>query len=245
MSPTASMSDVIADVITAHSHEANPYLRALRDGGLDKGDFVETQVQFYYAVVFFSRPMAVLAAKMPNAGARTAILRNVWEEHGEGDENHRHGATFLELLHRLAGLRLADVEARTLWPEVRAFNTALIGCCALDDWEIGAGCMGIIERMFVDISAWIGTSIAARGWLPRARVVHYAMHEVLDRRHSADFFDSLEAAWAASDASRYRIEQGLRLGAYVFDRLYRDLWAARSRRAFAPGRRMQPNVYDE
>ncbi len=189
--------------------------------------------------------MAVLAAKIPSADARTAILRNVWEEHGEGDPGHRHGATFLDLLHRLAGLGITDVEARSLWPEVRAFNTTLIGCCALDDWEIGAGCLGIIERMFVDISAWIGSSIVARGWLPRERVVHYSLHEELDQRHSADFFDTLASAWAADEACRYRIEQGLRLGAYVFDRLYRDLHAARERRTLAPGRRLQRNVYDE
>ena len=121
--------------------------------------------------------MAVLAAKIPSAKTRTEILRNVWEEHGEGDAERRHGATFLELLHRLDGIRIEDVEARTLGPETRAFNTTLIGCCALDDWEIGAGCLGIIERMFVDISAWIGSSIVERGWLPADRVVHYSVHE--------------------------------------------------------------------
>ena len=49
--------------------------------------------------------------------------------------------------------------ARVEHQELRAFNTALIGCCALDDWEIGAGCLGIIERMFVGISRWIGIAI--------------------------------------------------------------------------------------
>jgi len=245
MTTRTSMFDTIAEVLAQHPPAANPYLRSLRDGDLSKDDFVETQIQFYYAVVFFGRPMAVLAAKMPSAAARTAILRNVWEEHGEGDASHRHGATFLELLRRLGGLGIADVEARCLWPEVRAFNTTLIGCCALDDWEIGAGCLGIIERMFADISAWIGRAIVARGWLPREQVVHYALHEELDQRHSADFFESLAPVWSLDDASRYRIEQGLQLGAYTFDRFYRDLFVARARRSMAPGRRLQRNVYDE
>jgi pyrroloquinoline-quinone synthase len=240
-----TMDDTIAEVLAQHPFADNPYLKALRDGTLSKDDFLETQIQFYFAVVFFSRPMAVLAAKIPSAQTRTAILRNVWEEHGEGDPQHRHGATFLELLHRLGGLRLEDVEARALWPELRAFNTTLIGCCALDDWEIGAGCLGIIERMFVDISSWIGRAIVTRAWLPPDRVVHYSTHEVLDVRHSDDFFATLAPTWAADAASRYRITQGLGLGAYVFDRLYRDLFAARARRATAPGRRLQRNVYDE
>jgi pyrroloquinoline-quinone synthase len=239
-----TMNDTIAAVLAEHPIAANPYLKALRDGSLGKADFLETQIQFYFAVVFFSRPMAVLAAKIPSARTRTEILRNVWEEHGEGVAARRHGATFLELLHRLDGTKVEQVELRALWPEVRAFNTTLVGCCALDDWEIGAGCLGIIERMFVDISAWIGRSIVERGWLPKDRVVHYSVHEELDIRHSEDFFATLEPAWQ-DPATRYLVEQGLRLGAYVFDRLYRDLHAARTRRVLAPARKPQRRVYDE
>jgi pyrroloquinoline quinone (PQQ) biosynthesis protein C len=220
-------------------------LAALRDGTLTRDDFLETQIQFYYAVVFFSRPMAVLAAKIPSSKLRVTILRNVWEEHGEGDCDRRHGATFLELLDRLAGISQYDVEGRTLWPELRAFNTALIGCCTLDDWEIGAGCLGMIERMFADISAWIGSSIVSRGWLPADRVVHYALHAELDVRHSDDFFATLQPTWERDARARYLVEQGFRLGAYVFDRLYRDLYEARSRRWISPVRRPQTNVYAE
>lgn len=240
-----NLDDSIRAVLARHPLDGNPYLRSLHEGSLDKDDFVATQMQFYYAVAFFSRPMAVLAAKIPSARLRTEILRNVWEEHGEGDPARGHGSTFLELLRRLAGVTKEDVERQSLWPEVRAFNTALIGCCALDDWEIGAGCLGIVERMFVDISAALGRGIVARGWLPQDRVVHYCTHEVLDVRHSEDFFALLAPAWDRDPATRYRIEQGLQLGAYVFDRLYRDLFAARARRAFAPSRRPQPHVYAE
>ena len=239
------MNDTIRAIRDEYPIEANPYLRALRDGDLNKADFVETQVQFYYAVVFFSRPMAVLAAKIPSSTLRLEVLRNVWEEHGEGAVERRHGATFLDLLDRLDGTTLEYVETRKLWPEIRAFNTTLIGCCALDDWEIGGGCLGMIERMFADISAWIGRAIVTRGWLPADRVVHYALHEELDVRHSDDFFATLQPTWDAHEQSRYLIEQGLRLGAYAFDRLYRDLYAGRTRRWPSPRRRPQTRVYDE
>jgi len=240
-----TLAATITSLLAEHPVEDNPYLRELRDGSMSKEDFVETQIQFYYAVVFFSRPMAVLAAKIPSAAARTEILRNVWEEHGEGDARSRHGATFLELLQRLDGVDKQAVESRALWPEVRAFNTTLAGCCALDDWEIGAGCLGMIERMFVDISAWIGRSISSRGWLPTERVLHYSVHEELDVRHSDDFFATLEPSWQRGEREQYLIAQGLRLGAYVFDRLYRDLHRAASRRMVAPGSKLQPHVYDE
>jgi pyrroloquinoline-quinone synthase len=239
------MNDTLNEILAAHPIDANPYLASLASGEMSKEDFVETQIQFYYAVVFFSRPMAVLAAKIPSAKVRVEILRNVWEEHGEGDVTRRHGATFLELLSRVAGITQDDVESRRLWPELRAFNTTLIGCCALDDWEIGAGCLGVIERMFASISARLGRSIVARGWLQEARVVHYALHEELDIRHSEDFLAVLRPLWDADPRSRYLVDQGLRLGAYVFDRLYRDLHAARARRWHSPIRRPQERVYAE
>ena len=240
-----NMQETIAGVLEQHPLAANPYFASLQDGSFDKADFLETQIQFYYAVVFFSRPMSVLAAKIPSAATRTEILRNVWEEHGEGDATSRHGATFLELLKRLDNITQDDVEARALWPEVRAFNTNLIGCCALDDWEIGAGCLGIIERMFVDISAYLGQQIAAREWLPADRVVHYSVHQELDVRHSEDFFATLAPTWEKSAGKRYLITQGLQLGAYVFDCLYRDMFAGRARRVMSSVDHPQRHIYDE
>lgn len=221
----------------------NPYFRALRDGRFSRDDFVETQVQFFYAVVFFSRPMAAVAAKIPNAKMRVEVLRNVWEEHGEGDASRMHGETFKLFLERVGGLTLEEIESRALWPELRAFNTALSGCCVLDDWEIGVGCLGMIERMFSDISRWIGTSVVERGWLERERMVHYDLHEELDVRHSDDFFDVARTAWDRGEPGPYLVEQGLRLGGYLFDQLYRGLYAARARRVNAPLRHPQERVY--
>lgn len=239
------MHNAIARTLEAYAPAKNPYLDALRDGRFDKADFVETQAQFYYAVVFFSRPMAVLAAKIPGARQRTEILRNVWEEHGESDPEKRHGATFLKFLNLVGGLEQRDVERRRLWPELRAFNTTLIGCCTLDDWEVGAALLGIIERMFAEISAVIGNAVVDRGWIARDDLVHYSLHAELDIKHSEDFFDVLAPSWQESDASSYRIEQGFELGAYVFDRLYRDLFANRTRRGLAPTERPQPHIYSE
>ena len=52
----------------------NPYLRALADGSFEREDFIETQIQFLHAVVYFSRPMAVLATGVSPSTAVGAIL---------------------------------------------------------------------------------------------------------------------------------------------------------------------------
>lgn len=221
---------LIEQVLKDTNYAANPYFASLNDGSFSRDDFVETQMQFYFAVVFFGRPMAVLAAKIPNARLRVNVLRNVWEEHGEGHDGESHGSTFLCLLDRLGGIAQADVDARVLWPEVRSFNTMLTGACVNDDYLVGVGVMGMIERMFSEISGWIGAGIVARGWLSPEQLVHYNLHQELDVKHADDFFSVLQEPFARDQASRYLIEQGLRLGAFAFNRFYQDLYAARQRR---------------
>lgn len=224
------VDDVLADV----DYAENPFFTALTDGSFSREDFLETQYQFHAAVVFFNRPMAALAAKIPDPALRVAIVRNVWEEHGEGDPGRMHGTTFVTLLSRLAGLTEREIgeelERRPLWPEVRAFNTLLVGACVLDDYLVGTAVLGIIERMFAEISGWIGRGIVARGFLPEDQLIHYDLHEKLDVRHSRDFFDVLAPAWAKSPRDRYPIEQGLRMGAVAFDQLYARLYRVRARR---------------
>ena len=210
----------------------NPYFKSLRDGTFDFDDFVETQIQFHFAVVFFNRPMAALAAKIPTSELRLEVIRNVWEEHGEGNTSLMHEKTFITFLDRLAGIKPEDIEKRAMWPEVRAFNTVLIGACVMDEYLIGAGVMGIIERMFSDIAGWLGEEVVTHGWMSVEKLIHYNLHEDLDIKHADDFFDVLRPAWDADVENRYYIEQGLRLGAYIFNSLYVGLYTARNRRIY-------------
>ena len=224
------MDALIHQILTDIDAGQNPYFVALHDGGFALDDFIETQIQFYFAVIFFPRPMAACAAKIPDARLRLPVLQNVWEEHGEGGEGVAHGETFLTLLHRLDGVTVDDINARALWPEVRMFNTTLSGACVLDEHIVGASVLGIIECMFAQISAWLGRSFVHRGWLTTEEMIHYDLHASLDVQHAEDFFAVLRPRWAESSANQYYIEQGLRLGAHTFDTLYRGLYRARARR---------------
>lgn len=226
------MNKLIEQVFAEIDAPSNPYFVALGDKTFAKVDFVETQIQFLSAVEFFSRPMAAMAARIPTASGRVEVLRNVWEEHGEGDLRMSHGSMFREFLLRLDGVTEQDIARRAPWPEVRAFNTTLVGSCVLDDYLVSASMMGMIELMFSSIAAWIGRAVVANGWLPAEQMVHYTLHERLDVRHSDDFFDVVRPEWSKGPHQQYRIEQGLRMGATIFHGLYEGLWRARERRVF-------------
>jgi pyrroloquinoline-quinone synthase len=202
----------------------NTYLEALTDGSMTAECFRRTQEQFFYAVTFFPRPMAALVGRIPDPRQRLDILHNLVEEHGEFQEQFFHHTTFQQFL-RTLGSQPEQLGNLSVWPAVRAFNSVLTASCVLDELEVGVACMGIIEYAFAGISAVIGKAVVERGWVAADRLVHYKLHAAIDERHAEEFFAVLEPLWD-DERRRYYIERGLELGAYSFDRLYRDMYGA-------------------
>jgi pyrroloquinoline-quinone synthase len=222
--PAAEAPRVTARAVRALERvgiDDNPYFRALEEGSLALEAFRETQEQFYFAVEFFSRPMAGLLAKIPDPRQRLSVLENLVEEHGDFDAPRFHEATFRRFLGSI-GADPDRVHEAVVWPEVRAFNSCLVTACVHDELEVGVACMGVIERAFASISARIGQAVVKRGWVPEKELAHYRLHAAIDERHADEFFRIVETRWD-DPKRRYYIEQGLELGAYIFDRLYADL----------------------
>ncbi len=65
---------------------------------------------------------------------------------------------------------------------------------------------------------------------PDEKMIHYTLHHKLDIKHSEDFFDILKQPFLKSKENQYHIEQGLRLGATLFNDMYLGLWRSRKRR---------------
>jgi pyrroloquinoline-quinone synthase len=202
----------------------NPYLDALTGGSMTLESFRRTQEQFFFAVTFFPRPMAALVGRIPNPRQRLDILHNLVEEHGEFEEQFFHHTTFQQFL-RTLGSQPEKLDSLFMWPALRAFNSVLTASCLMDELEVGVASMGIIEYAFAGISAVIGKTVVQRGWVSAERLVHYKLHAEIDERHAEEFFAVIEPAWD-DERRRYFIEQGLELGGYIFDRLYRDMYAA-------------------
>ncbi|MCP3144349.1 TenA family transcriptional regulator [Pyxidicoccus xibeiensis] len=207
----------------------SPYLRALRDGSLAREAFIETQLQFFGAVSHFSRPMALLASRLPRPDQRLPLVENVFDEHGRGDLGHGHERTFLLLLERL-GADLSRVRRSGTWPEVRAFNAALTGLAAFDPPLTGLAVFGVIEDLFSAISLELGRGIVSRGWLVASEVAHYPTHATLDEEHAEGFYLQLDGPYGEDARAAEEIEQGLALGGHLFLHLYDDLYRGRGRR---------------
>jgi pyrroloquinoline-quinone synthase len=200
----------------------NPYLVALCSGAMSLECFRVSQEQFFFAVRYFPRPMAALIARLPDPAQRVDILHNIVEEHGDFREQQFHANTFRRFLASI-GARGENVASLPVSPAVHGFNSILMGACGHDELEVGVCCLGIIEHSFAQISARIGKAVVERGWVDDGNLVHYTTHAELDVRHAEEFFAIVEPGWD-DQRRRVLIQQGLELGAYAFDQLYRGMY---------------------
>jgi pyrroloquinoline-quinone synthase len=211
-----------ADAILARiGFLSNPYFTALKDGSMSQEDFRASQEQFYFAVRYFPRPMAALISRMSDSIQRIDLLHNIVEEHGDFRQEQFHQNTFRKFLASIGG-RSPDQPGVTMGPAVHAFNNVLMAACLSNEIPIGVCCLGIIEHAFANVSAFIGKTVVERGWVAAANLTHYALHAELDVRHAEEFFVIVESVWDKADGQA-AIRQGLELGAYAFDQLYRNL----------------------
>lgn len=200
-----------------------PFFETLRSGKMSLDNFKKTQIDFFYAVDFFSKPMAALIARLDQHDQRIDILHNIVEEHGDFNASYYHSETFRQFLKSLGLDPYKVLENNKTSPAVDAFNTALMGAVYSKDPLAGIGCIGIIEYAFAEISATIGNCVIDRGWVNRKELVHYGVHAELDKTHAEDFFILLEP-FVNNPQAKDIIDSGLKLGAHIFNELYRQLF---------------------
>jgi len=220
--PAPTIAEVAELIIADSDILNNPYFVSIPQHEMALSDFQQSQQQFYFAVLFFPRPMAALMARITDPVDRLGILENINEEHGGFCYEHMHPTTFKTFLDRVGcnTKGLSDIE---ISPQVASFNHTLLSVCSFSALETGLACLGIIEYAFADISATLAKAIVDRRWLDPDSLIHYNLHASIDKQHAADFFKLIEPEFHNAEQHRLIIE-GLKLGIYIFNRLYQDLY---------------------
>lgn len=218
-----SLDQAVWQVAQAYDFRCHPYLHWMRQTSTSRAVFCQSQVPFRFAVESFSQALAAVLARMPMLEERLPLAENVAEEHGHGDRRCSHKYTFYQYLKAL-GATANDLTAPCTMP-VLAFNQSILTYGLTQSGEAGAALLGMIEYLYVDISAAIAHMLHQRQWTDPGSQTHYAVHEKLDTEHARDLLALAEPAWYES-RSRTQVAQGLLLGAYYFWRLYGDLLPA-------------------
>jgi pyrroloquinoline-quinone synthase len=214
-----TLDGAVARLLGDYDVAVHPYFRWIADAATDLASFRQTQVAFRFAVEGFGQALAAVVARIPRLELRVQIAENVAEEHGCFGR-HSHKETFAEYL---AALGATEAELAVGCPvEVRAFAQSVTNFCMVNSFEAGAAHVGIIERIYVDISARLVDTVRRRAWADMTQQSHYAVHEELDVEHARELLAVAEPGWA-EPRQRAQIALGLLLGAHYFWRLYDDL----------------------
>lgn len=222
-----SFDAAVALIAARYDFRRHPYFLWMHAPSTGRDSFRRTQVPFRFAVEQFPKALGAVLAHISRADLRHPIAGNIADEHGHGNELHSHKATFAQYLRALGGSH-EEIE-RPCPAGVRAFDEALIGFCLANPAEAGAAACGIIEYLYIDISAQIARAVRDRLWCAPGSQRHYEVHEILDEQHARDLFEVARLGWPPSGDphGRAQVARGLALGAHWFWALYRDLYALR------------------
>jgi pyrroloquinoline-quinone synthase len=217
-----SFETAIEAVSSAYDFRRHPYFLWAASPATPREAFQKSQVPFRYAVEGWAQAVSAVLARIPRLELRLGLVKNIADEHGEAFEQS-HKASFRRYL---AALGTPDDELATPCPiAVRAFQQATTNFCLVHAYEAGAAALGMIEHLYIGISADIGQLLAERGFTEPGSQDHYAIHEALDVEHAKDLLDLARPAWAEA-RGRSEVALGLLLGAHHFWQLYLDLLPA-------------------
>ncbi len=218
-----SLNDAVRRVATHYDFQCHPYLCWMQQHTTGREAFCQSQIPFRFAVESFSQALAAVLARMPSLEERLSLANNVAEEHGYGDCYRSHKFTFYQYLDAL-GASTEDLSAPCP-VAVLAFNQSILNYALTQSGATGAALLGMIEYVYVDISAAIAQTLHQRQWTSPGSQSHYAAHETLDVEHARELLTLAEPDWFSAH-SRAHIAQGLLLGAYYFWSLYDALLPA-------------------
>ena len=200
---------------------AHKYFSSLMDGSMSLELFKYSQLKFYSAVCYFSRPMFLLCSKIDSYTDRLTLLENIMDEHGNGDISNTHGETFKKYLINL-GINNREIDEKVSHPAIANFYSIIENTINNSSLETAIAMFGIIEDRYTEISSSIALSLVQNGWLKTSQLVHYENHQQLDIYHAELFYKLVRNKWK-KEKSRLDIEKGLRKGNKVILDIYLDL----------------------
>jgi hypothetical protein len=169
----------------------------------------------------FDDLVALAQVKMPPR-AKLEMARNYWDEMGRGNARGMHGP----MLDRLAAYFDIEPQIETTVPESLALGNMMMALATNRIFAFHAvGALGVIELTAPGRAAYVSRGLDRLG-VPRKQSHYFALHAVLDLKHSAAWNAEVLATLVRQDARRARaIAEGamLRLwcGKRCFDRYRR------------------------
>ena len=201
--------------------EKNQYFSKLIKGKMTFETFQRSQLDFYDAVIFFTKPMFVIASKLNSYQQRLIILNNIMDEHGDGELTETHGETFKKYLFSL-GILKKEIIHRKQNKAAIVFNNSLEKKAKEESTCFSLAMMGIIEDRYTAITKILSEQLLKNHWLDQNTLTHYKVHEELDVEHAESFYKLIRNHWENIE-KRTKIKEGLVFGNDLILNLYSKL----------------------
>lgn len=201
--------------------EKNQYFLELIRQEITLEKFQKTQLDFYDAVIFFTKPMFVIASKLNSYKQRLIILNNIMDEHGDGELSQTHGETFKQYL-LLLGVYEEEILNRKQNKATKTFNEMLLKKAKKKGTCFSLAMMGIIEDRYVGITNLLSEYLIKNKLLNKDKLIHYKIHKDLDIEHADSFYNLIRKDWSKPE-KRSDIEKGLVFGNNLILNLYSNL----------------------
>lgn len=222
----STIYEVMGDISSKHdlttSQHGSKYAKWLIQES-SRVEFFHTQRHFRYAVENFGSVIAGVLSKMSTlTNERMSIAENVAEEHGHNNLTNTHKETFLTFLKSMNPDNI-NVDLEMSMPALK-FNESVSNYISTHSYYEGAAMVGIIEHLYINISALIAKTVHEREWDSCCQQSHYDVHAELDIEHSRELFEVSESMWNTEcPVIQKQITTAAELGAAYFVQLYTDL----------------------
>jgi pyrroloquinoline-quinone synthase len=213
-----TLQAAVEQVAEIYEFQWHPYFIWMRSVGVNQHQFSRSQVPFQYAIDAFATSFAVVAQPSELPLVETVVLT-------EATVLTRPSAPRLAFQHCLQRLdRRVDL-GMSCPSDMALANRRVLNHCLTQPIASGAATLGMIEYLYVEVSATITQIVQHRGWADQDSDFYCMIHGALAVNAAPDLLTLASTTWDQPEA-RSQTARSLMLGAQylwdLYDGLYPD-----------------------
>lgn len=188
-------------------------------------NFIDSQIDFIQAVDEWSCILGRMICYVPGVKERNVLIKNLYDEHGNGNIENAHVKTFskfIKMLYDISNKRNPDCDGTGKIIVDEFINKLHITIISSDSdlWIYSIAVLAMIEYTYISVSKSIHEFTA--NYIEPELIHHYNLHEILDYTHATELF-SLVAEYYNTETGKLIINEGIKKGYKILYELYEQL----------------------
>ncbi len=218
LSQCLTLQAAVEQVAELYEFQWHPYFIWMRSVAVNQSQFSRSQVPFQYAIDAFAAAFAAVAHSAELPLVESVVLANATVLTRPSAPR----LAFQNCLQRLD--RRVDLGV-SCPSDMALANRRILNHCLTQPIAAGAATLGMIEYLYVDVSATITQIVQHRGWADQESDFYCMIHGALAVNATPDLLTLASTTWEQPEA-RSQTARSLMLGAQylwdLYDGLYPD-----------------------